>query len=70
MPRPEGLHRGFLGGKSTGKVDGRQVPPRAVRDLLLREDALEEAVAEAFDGVGDPIDVGDVESQTDDGGHI
>ena len=42
---------------------------RAVRDLAFGEDAVQEALAVAFDRVGDAVDVGCVQAQADDVRH-
>lgn len=62
----ERLHRGFLGGKSSRKMDRRLPPSHAISNLAVGEHALQETVAKSFDRRGDPRDVGGIEPQTDD----
>ena len=45
----ERLHRRFLGGEASGKMDGRLAPPLAVRDFAVGEDPMQEPVAVALD---------------------
>lgn len=65
----ECLHRGFLRGEASGKMNGRLAPSHAVRDLAFREDPLNEAVAVAVDGRHDARDVCGIDAEADDGGH-
>ena len=66
VARSERLHGGFLGGEPPREMDGGHSPPCAVRNLVFSENAVQEALAVAFDGVGDAVDVGGVEPKPDD----
>ena len=69
MPGPQRFHRRFLRGESTGKMDGRDAAKAAVFDFARRENTLQESIAVPLDRIGNPIDVGGVETQADDVWH-
>jgi YfiH family protein len=60
------LHRRFLGGKTTGEMNGGDTPRGTVGDLTVGEDAVQESLAVPLDGVGNPVDVSRVEPEADD----
>ena len=62
----ERFHRCFLGGESAGKMNRGNAPTPAVSDLALGENAVNESIAVALDGLRNAIDVGRVDSQPDD----
>lgn len=66
---PESFHRRFFRREAARVVNGGSAPLGAVRDLAAGEDALKEPIAVLFDGRGDPVDVGGVESKSDDVRH-
>ena len=53
-PRAQGLQRGFLGGEARRQMRDGIVPPLAVGDLRLGEDAVEEAILPALDHLPHP----------------
>ena len=65
MARAERLHRRLFGREPSGEVDGRHSTAGAVRDFAVGEDPAQETVAESFDGVGNPADVGRVEAEAE-----
>src|SRR5262245_33954972 len=69
VPGAERLHRRFLGRETTGEMNGRAPAGCAVRDFGVAEDPLDEPIAVPLHGVGNAIDFGGVESQTDDVWH-
>ena len=69
VPGAKRLHRGFLGGKSPGKMDRRLTSPHAIGNLAVGEDAPQEPIAVTLDGRRDSRDVGGIETQTDDVRH-
>ena len=62
----QGLHGGFLGRESAGKVRRRHAAPHAVGHFALGEDTMGESLAVALDGGGDTGDVGGVKPESDD----
>ncbi len=62
----ERFHRCFLRGEAAGKMDGRNAATEAVIEFAGREDALQKAVAVPVDRIGNPVDIGGVQAQTDD----
>lgn len=65
MARSERFHRGFLGREAGGEVGSGAPPAPAIGDLAICKHALQEAVAEALDGLLDPIDLRRVEPGSD-----
>ena len=70
MPGAEGLHRRFLGRKSSRKVNRRHAPAVAVRHFTIGEDAPEKPVAVLVDGVRDAADIGGVDARAYDVRHL
>lgn len=70
VSRAEGLHAGFLGGKSSREVDRRRSPTGAVCDFTVGEDAAHESFAVSVEELGDARNLGDVEAKTDDVRHV
>ena len=70
VTRAERLHGRFLRGETAGEMNSGHPPACAVGDLTLGEDAAGESPAVPFDCVGDAIDVGRVEAEPDDIGHV
>ena len=70
MPGAEGLHRCFLGRKSSRKVDRGHAPAVAVRHFAIGENAPEKPVAVLFDSVHDAADIGGVDARADDVRHL
>jgi YfiH family protein len=69
VTRAERFHRRLFRGEAPGKVNGRTMTPGAVSDLPISEDALDEAVTPLLDDVLNAIDVGRIETESDDIGH-
>lgn len=62
----ESLHRGFLRGETTGKMDSRPGMRATVCRLPVREHTVDEALALAVDDLLDAGDVDDVDSNGED----
>ena len=62
----ERFHGSLFSGKPPGEVNGGHSPPRAVRNLVFSENAVQKALAVAFDCVRDAVDIGGVEPKPDD----
>src|SRR5712692_1719393 len=67
QPPAERLETSLLGGEARREVRDRVAPGPAVGDLLLGEDAMEEALLPAPDHLAHPRDVDDVEPNPLDG---
>jgi len=66
MTGTERLHRRFLGGKTSGEVDGRVAAAHAVRHLGLGENAVCKSLAVPLDRGGYARDVCCVETDSND----
>lgn len=66
VPRPEGFHGRFLGGKPRGEMGSRPSPVPAIRDLAIGKHPFQEPFTEPVDGLLDPGDLGGIESGADD----
>ena len=66
MTGTERLHRRFLGGKTSGKVDGRVAAAHAVRHLRLGENAVCKSLAVPLDRGGYARDICCVETDSND----
>lgn len=69
VARAQRLHRGFLRREASGKMNGRIPSPHAVRNLAVREDPLNEAIAVTLDGCGNSRNVGSVDAESNDCRH-
>jgi len=68
VPGAERLHCRFLRGEASGKMNSRLAATRAVRNLPIREDPLDEAFAVAFNRADDAGKVRGIDAEADDGG--
>ena len=68
-PVPSAFIAASLAAKRPAKWMAGHAPAHAVGDFAVGEDAPQEPVAVALDGVGDAGDVGGVESEADDVRH-
>src|SRR5687768_1140921 len=59
----KGLHTGFLRCEARRERGNGIASPRTIGDLSLREDSSEKAVAISREHVGDPRNVGSIETQ-------
>lgn len=69
MSGPQGFHRRFLRCEASGKMNGWFPTPHAIGDFAVRENALNETLAVAFDGRCNSRNVSGVDAEADDGGH-
>src|ERR1700704_4280264 len=61
----ERFHRRLFGGETPGEMNRGVAATHAVRDFVVREDAMSEALAVALDAGGDAGDVRSVEADSD-----
>ena len=66
MPGPERLHCRLLRREPAGEVNCRHLAPHTVGHFTVGEYAPHEPFAVTFDGVGDTVDVGGVQTETQD----
>lgn len=66
MSRAERFHGRFLRGEPGGKMGSGASAVPAIGDLAVCKHPLQEAVAEPFDGLFDPWDLGGIEAGADD----
>lgn len=69
VSRAKRLHGRLLRSKPAREVNGRDAAARAVGDFSFGEHTAQEPLAVALDAAGDAVDVGDVQSESDDGRH-
>jgi hypothetical protein len=65
----ERLHRRFLCGEATGKMDRGRASALAVGDFTVGENTAEKSITVPFDCRGDARDIGRIETKANDCGH-
>lgn len=66
VSRAERLHSRLFSGKPSREVNRRNAASQAVGHFAVGEDASQKSIAVTLDGIGDPVDVRDVEPESDD----
>ena len=66
VPRPERLHRRFLGGKARRQARDRVAVPRTIGNLAIGEHPVQKPIAVPFEDVTHARDVGGIEAETQD----
>jgi len=69
VPRAERLHGRLFRREAASEMNRRHPSPLAVRDFAFGEDAVQKAVAVAFNRGGNARNIRGVETETDDVGH-
>jgi hypothetical protein len=65
VPGAEGFHRRFLCGKPAGEVRCGVPTPRTISNFIVGKDATKETVAVTLEHVGDPWNIGGVDSNSE-----